>query len=245
MIELPRHSATDPDPGTIVSLTDVDVRYGRVVVLRAVSVSIQRGERVSISGANGAGKTTLLRTLAGVMRPQSGRRAGPRRCAYVPAVVDFTRISAEAWLRGMPRPARTDPRVVLDALGFDGDLRAPCRALSFGNSRKLLLAEALSSGESLVLIDELTAGLDQRGLDGLADVMAALHSSTGCSLVLADQESRPIDRYDTSYVVGRRGLEPASRADHTSVQLSGPTEHLPQLLATAADLGFTDRRDQR
>ena len=230
----------DQEATTIVSLTDVHVRYGRIDVLRDLSISVQRGERVSISGANGAGKTTLLRTLAGVLRPQAGRRIGPRRCAYVPAIVDFTRINAGAWLNGVPRSARTDPRVVLEALGFDGDLRGPCRALSFGNSRKLSLAEALSSGESLILIDELSAGLDRRGLDGLAEVMEDLQASTDCSFVLADQQTRSIARCDVALIVTRQGVQRTSPSDHISVHLTGPIEQLPGLLNATRELGFSD-----
>ena len=131
------------------ALVGVSVRFGRTVVLGGIDFSVASGSCSAISGANGAGKTTLLRVLAGVFRPNAGRRVGPSSCAYVPAVVEHTSISAGKRLAGVPRKKRTDPNEMLEALGFDGDLRSDCRALSFGNSRKLLLAEALSSGERL------------------------------------------------------------------------------------------------
>lgn len=230
--------------GSSAALLGVVVRFGRAVVLDGIDFSVPTGCCVAVSGANGAGKTTLLRVLAGVFRPNAGRRVGPSSCAYVPAVVEHTSISAGRWLAGVPRTNRTDPHAVLEALGFDGDLGSDCRALSFGNSRKLLLAEALSSGEQLIVIDEASAGLDQRGLDGLFDTIDALRSS-GSSFVVADQQSRPVVIADASFVVSGGRLHTDGQGDRASVRVTGPRDHLDSLIAHANDLGFIVEKDRR
>ncbi len=240
-----RRASTGPlAGGASVALVGVSVRFGSSVVLDGIDFSVAAGECVSVSGANGAGKTTLLRVLAGVFRPNSGRRVGPPNCAYVPAVVEHTSITAGTWLAGVPRTKRTDPHPMLEALGFDGDLGKDCRALSFGNSRKLLLAEALSSGEPLIVVDEVSAGLDQRGLDGLFDTITDLRSA-GRSFVLADQQSRPVLIADGSYVVADGAIRPQSRGRHATVRMTGPSEHLDALIVQANDLGFIVNKDQQ
>src|SRR5262245_50826097 len=56
-----------------LALEGVTVGYGRAPVLRDVSLSVARGERVALLGPNGAGKTTLLRAAGGSLRPDAGR----------------------------------------------------------------------------------------------------------------------------------------------------------------------------
>ncbi len=153
-------------------------------------------------------------------------------------MVEHTPVTAGNWLAAMPRSARSDPNVMLEALGFDGDLGAPCRALSFGNSRKLLLAEALSrSGEQFVVIDEVSAGLDQRGLDGLHRAVAELREA-GCAFALADQQTRPVRGADVAYLVADRGVRIDVAGERSSIHLTGPTASLSALVDGAAELGF-------
>lgn len=239
-----RTSLGEVTDGASAALLGVGVRFGRAVVLDGIDFAVPSGSCIAISGANGAGKTTLLRVLAGVFRPNAGRRVGPSSCAYVPAVVEHTSISAGKWLAGVPRQKRTNSHEMLAALGFDGDLRSDCRALSFGNSRKLLLAEALSSGEQLIVVDEVSAGLDQRGLDGLFDTIGTLRSS-GCSFVLADQQSRPVVIADASFVVADGGLHPDGKDGCASVRVTGPRKNLDSLIVLADNLGFTVDEDRR
>jgi branched-chain amino acid transport system ATP-binding protein len=56
----------------MLKVDSIDVAYGDVQVLFAVSLDIQEGELVAVIGANGAGKTTLLRTISGILKPQKG-----------------------------------------------------------------------------------------------------------------------------------------------------------------------------
>src|SRR6476661_1103978 len=56
----------------LLSVTNLDVRYGVISALQDVSLHINRGEIVTLIGSNGAGKTTLLRTISGLIRPERG-----------------------------------------------------------------------------------------------------------------------------------------------------------------------------
>ena len=75
-----------------LALEGVTVGYGRAPVLRDVSLSVARGERVALLGPNGAGKTTLLRAAGGSLRPDAGR--------VLVGAEDLAGMSA----RGMGRP---------------------------------------------------------------------------------------------------------------------------------------------
>ena len=57
----------------LLEVDNLHVAYGELEVVRGVSFDIERGEIVTILGSNGAGKTTTLRSLAGLIRPTSGR----------------------------------------------------------------------------------------------------------------------------------------------------------------------------
>ena len=57
----------------ILEISKIDVFYGRVQALRAVTLSVDTGEIVALIGSNGAGKTTTLRTISGLMHPTGGK----------------------------------------------------------------------------------------------------------------------------------------------------------------------------
>ncbi len=245
----PAEGRVEPGPPAVVTVRNLTVRYGQRVVLDGVSLALLPGEVTAVRGRNGSGKTTLLRVLAGVARPADGRRSGPATCAWVPAALDPPPVPARVWLDGLPRRAPGDRRAALERLGFDGDLAAVCRTLSFGNLRKLLLAEAFTAGESLVLVDEASAGLDTIGIEGLGR-LAEEAVARGAAVVLADQDSRPLPWATRSVRVARGALRETAGggADLTAdgsggeelveVLLEGPRGRLARLQTEAARLGF-------
>lgn len=172
----------------VVGLDDVSLSLNRRLVLRDVSLEILPASVVSVRGFNGSGKTSLLRILCGVCAPTKGTRRGPNTCAYVPAALTPPRLRAREWIDFIPRSRRIDPYETLERIGFRGDLNSFCRRLSFGNLRKLVLADALSSQERLIAIDDASAGLDDQGLTGLASLCEEI-SENGAAIVLSDQDS--------------------------------------------------------
>jgi len=231
----PLRSAAAP----VVELHEVTVRFGPTVVLRDVSLPVASGSYWEVRGENGSGKTTLLRALAGVCPPVSGRRDGVRSVAFVPAAIDPPTMPVRSWLAAV-RDRRNPVEEALEALAFHGDLTRSFRHLSYGNLRKVLLADALSSRSALVVIDEAREGLDDAGIGGL-DGLVARARSQQVAVVIADQVAHRVpDQAGTISVVdgvldiGPTGVDrPAA-----TLRFSGPAAGATALEREAANLGF-------
>jgi hypothetical protein len=85
-----------------------------------------------------------MRMLAGVLRPSIGQRIGKPTVAFLPVGVTPPQLGANQWLSHL-RPGRVGWADALDQLGFRENRDEPCRVLSLGNFRKMLLADALTS----------------------------------------------------------------------------------------------------
>ena len=57
----------------MLKVTDIETYYGKIQALKGVSLEVEQGKIVTILGANGAGKTTTMKTIAGVLKPKTGR----------------------------------------------------------------------------------------------------------------------------------------------------------------------------
>jgi len=153
----------------LVTLQNVDYGVGGPLLLDAVDLSIDSGERVALIGRNGAGKSTLLKLIAGELRPDDGevRVQGGTRIARLeqeaPAGLEGSVAEVvEAGLDGQDwwRVAET-----LSRLELDGD--QAFAALSGGLKRRALLARALVSQPDVLLLDEPTNHLDVEAIEWL------------------------------------------------------------------------------
>jgi ABC-type Mn2+/Zn2+ transport system ATPase subunit len=148
-------------------------------------------------------------------------------------------MTVAAWMRGVRRGRVDDPWAALDTLGFDGDAGGSCRELSFGNLRKVLLADACSSAAPLLAIDEVHVGLDHQGRVGLERLLADARTR-GVAVVVAVQDDDTVSDADRTVEVGaervtevgQRGLDVVRRS------FRGPREAESALLDAAEQLGF-------
>ncbi len=152
------------------------VGWGRRVVLRDVDLTLRAGECVALAGPNGAGKTTLLRALVGLARPRAGSvarsarwRAGHVSQAGAPRPLlrfrslEIVAMAAEprAWLPLTARRRRREAaEAALRTIGLPHLARVPFGELSGGQRQRVLLARALATGPTVLVLDEPTAGLD-------------------------------------------------------------------------------------
>lgn len=188
----------------MIELTGLSGGYGQAAVVRDVTARVTEGEIVALLGRNGMGKTTLLRTIFGVADRQGGRislagRPVPpgrpdllarRGASMMPedrgvfpslTVGDNLRLAAR---RGYV-PA-VDPREIFPMLTERRSQAAG--TLSGGQKQQLGIARAMLAGRSLIVMDELTQGL-QPSL--VRDVLAALAAiaATGVAVVAVDQHA--------------------------------------------------------
>jgi energy-coupling factor transporter ATP-binding protein EcfA2 len=181
----------------------------------------------------------MLRLLAGAIRPTRGLRRGPDVCAYVPPALAPPSLTVTGWIRGVRRARIGDPWRALTALGFDGATDRSCRELSFGNLRKVLLADAFTSAASLLAIDEVHEGLDHAGRVGLERLMAVARAR-GATVVVAAQDDDHVVGPDRTLVIGGATVSERteSGADVVRHTLRGPRAAEAELLRTAEHLGF-------
>ena len=175
-----------------VALAGVVKRYGEVVALDGVSLTVERGEFFGVLGPNGAGKTTLMEIVAGMRRPDAGTVAvlgespWPRNTALLrrlgvqtQASTFFTRLTAAehletvAALYGLERSAAVR---ALDLVDLAAKGRSRVDDLSGGQRQRLALATALIHEPELIFLDEPTAALDPEARRSLWGVLRALRS---------------------------------------------------------------------
>ena len=163
---------------TVVEVRDLDKSYGTKQVLRGVSFTIERGDRIALVGANGAGKSTLVRMLSGQEGPGAGTlQLGHNVVAEYFAqdqykVLDPSKRMLDDISAIAPRVADSELRGLLGCFLFSGDdVFKPLGVLSGGERNRYALAKILVSPANFLLLDEPTNHLDLRAKDVLLDAV--------------------------------------------------------------------------
>lgn len=166
---------------------DLGKAYGSLEVFTAVDLAIDKGSKVVILGLNGAGKTTLLRLLAGLEKPDVGKRVlghGARLGYYAQEhdTLEVNRSVLENMVSASPKLGDTEVRKVLGSFLFTGDdVDKPARVLSGGEKTRLALAMLVVSAANVLLLDEPTNNLDPASR---AEVLAALRNYGGAVVLV-------------------------------------------------------------
>jgi ABC-2 type transport system ATP-binding protein len=199
-----------PDSPIGLKLLQVQKRYRHAApVLRDVTLEVSPGEVVSISGANGCGKSTLLRIAAGLVAPTGGVASRPDRWALVPdrfmapaGMAGRAYLRHHARMRGLePREAERRAAELTSRLGVAPGLDVELSRLSQGNARKVQIAQAFLAPTGLVLLDEVTGALDDRGTSAVDELVdeAARH---GAAVVRTDPTGVPVPSARALRMVG-------------------------------------------
>lgn len=179
-----------------MSLVDVEglsVRYGARTVLSRVSLSVASGEIVTIVGPNGSGKTSLLRAIIGAVKPFQGcvKQGDDVKIGYVPQKLHIDETLPITVSRFLKLPGGVSAASIDRALSQAGvpDLsKAQLSQLSGGQFQRVLLARALIGKPDLLLLDEATQGLDQRGSASFYQQIEAVRRETGCAVLMISHE---------------------------------------------------------
>ncbi|MDR5861240.1 ATP-binding cassette domain-containing protein [Halomonas eurihalina] len=188
----------------VVELKNVTQHFGNETVIDDFSIEIQRGDRIGFIGRNGAGKTTLLKILLGELEPSEGSvRVGTKlQVAYF----DQLRAGLEPEKTVYENVAQGSDRVEVggrdrhvmsylqDFLFTPERARQPVKALSGGESNRLLLARLFTQPANVLVLDEPTNDLDVETLELLEELLLSFEGT----LLLVSHDRAFMDNVVTS-----------------------------------------------
>lgn len=182
-----------PGAGTLVRVSGLDLRLGRVPVLSAVDMEVHEGEIVTLIGPNGAGKSTLVRVILGLLAPTRGKvwtRPG-LRVGYVPQRMAIDPV-LPLTVRRLLTLARPDsapaPGAVLDEVAAGELIDRSVHDLSGGEFQRVLLARALLREPELLVLDEPVQGVDFGGQLALYTLIGRLRRRRGMGVLLVSHD---------------------------------------------------------
>lgn len=215
----------------MIDLTDVHAGYGRIEVLRGVTLNVPRGTVTALLGPNGAGKSTLVKVLSGQLRASSGHvhlggvhvnDAGPDElaraglCTIPEGRAIFPNLTVAENLRLM----RGDPSVVYERFP---KLRVRHKQLagsmSGGEQQMLAFSRALITDPAVVVIDELSMGLAPVIVAELYEVVKEL-AAEGVTMLIVEQFAETASAVADQVVVMAHG-EISADNDLASVYFGG------------------------
>jgi branched-chain amino acid transport system ATP-binding protein len=208
----------------MLKVSDVSAGYGQTVILTNISLTVRRGEVVTIIGSNGAGKTTLLRAISGLVKPTTGSiefggeridRLAPadivgRSLVMVPEARQlFPAMSVrDNVLMGCYHPAvrkgaaqRFDE--VLDLFPRVRErLDQLAGSLSGGEQQMVAIARGLMARPKLLMLDEPSLGLAPIIVQQVFDIIDSICKS-GTTVLLVEQKAfHALKIADRAYVIG-------------------------------------------
>jgi ABC-2 type transport system ATP-binding protein len=239
----------------VVTVRGLVKRYGRRLVVDGLDLDVAKGEVVGLIGANGAGKTTTVECLQGLRRPD----AGSLRVLGLDPVTDADRlrglVGSQLQSAGLPDRLRVGEAVrlfsgraseeLLEQFGLTSRRRSAFASLSGGERQRLFLVLALVNRPPLVILDELTQGLDpaaRRGVwaaieelrtDGTTVVLVTHELDEAeqlCDRVVAMRAGRVLDAGTPAELVDRHGRSATvsfTLSDHHTLQALPRLDLLP------------------
>lgn len=216
---------------SLLQVNDIHTYYGHIYALKGISLTVDKGEVVTLIGANGAGKTTTLKTISGLLHPRQGSVVleGETISGMAPHLIVskgigqspegrqiFTRLTVMENLE-MGAYSRTDKDGIKKDLDHVFQLfpRLAERrtqaggTLSGGEQQMLAMGRALMTRPQLLLLDEPSMGLAPVLVDTIFDIIKALNNEGTTILLVEQNAARALSVANRGYVLetGRIILE--------------------------------------
>lgn len=210
----------------MIKVENIVKRFGSLEVLHGVSMSVERGEIVSIVGASGAGKTTLLQIIGTLMSADDGSitidgvspsglsdaQLSEFRNRHIGFVFQFHHLLAEFTAREnvmMPmliagishREASNRASELLGLVGMSHRADHKPSALSGGEQQRVAIARALANNPSVVLADEPTGNLDSATREDIQQLFFDLRESLGQTFIIVTHDETLAEHSDRKIVM--------------------------------------------
>lgn len=220
--------------------------YGEALVLRDVALAVQPGEIFAMLGKNGMGKSTLLKTVMGFIPVRAGRVRlfGADRTGQAPHRIARSAVAYTPQEQALFQDLSVRDNLQLglrDRSHFEEDLARIGRAFPFlptrlaqragtlsgGEQKMLLVARALMARPKLMLIDEITEGMQPSVIERLAEVLRGERDRAGTAMLLIEQNVQFALSVGDRYAVLKRG----EIVDRGAVSEAGAAERITEHLS--------------
>jgi branched-chain amino acid transport system ATP-binding protein len=183
---------------SILSLKNLNKRYGALVVTEDVSLDVAKGEIVGVLGPNGAGKTTLFNLIAGTVQPDSGLvifkgqdvsamsaalrcKMGVSRSFQVPHPFNGMTVFENILVGAAFGRASANPEAhalrIMELTGMKDKANQLASSITLLERKRLEMARALATEPELLLLDEIAGGLTERECQSLLAAIRDVHAS--------------------------------------------------------------------
>ncbi len=245
-LELDRTGTSEP---AALLASGLGKRYGSVVALDQVGLSVAPGELVGLVGANGAGKSTLVKIACGLVRPTSGtvtiygRSAGSREArrqlGYLAELFRFPGWSTASEVLALHQRlagsegGERERNDLLELVGLSDVARRRVEGMSKGMQQRLGIAQALVGDPKLLLLDEPSSALDPAGRRAIRTLLLAMRDR-GIAVMLNSHLLGEVERVCDRVVILARGKvvadgrpEDLTHAGGVEVQTGNGTRRYP------------------
>ena len=214
--------ATQERDSNLFSIENIRFSYGKRPVLQDISLEISKGERIAIVGKNGAGKSTLAKAFCQFIQTEGAYswrgkdikgdsiKERAERIGYVlqnpnqmiSETMIFDEVALGLRLRGLPEE-EIEERVlaVLKTCGLYEFRNWPVSALSFGQKKRVTIASILVLGPEVILLDEPTAGQDQRNYTEIMNFLDELNQKGHTIIMITHDMQLMLDYSDRAIVI--------------------------------------------
>ena len=214
----------------LLAIENLEKRFGGVVAVRGVDLSIETGERVGLIGANGAGKTTLFAVIAGNQKPSAGtitfdgariegrrpdqisRRGIARTFQIVRpfgelSVVENLAVGAMFGARRERSMERAEERAreILEDVGLSARAGDFASELTLAGRKRLEVARALATEPKLLMLDEVLAGLTPSEVNEAVAMIRDLQEKYRLTVIMVEHVLRAVMQLCERIVVLHHG----------------------------------------
>jgi branched-chain amino acid transport system ATP-binding protein len=188
-------------------------RFGGLHAVRGLSFEMARGEVLGLIGPNGAGKTTVFNLLSGFLAQDAGEvlfegrsltglkphaicRLGLARTFQIVRPFPHLTVLENVRVGALARQPRMDAaaglaRAVIEQVGLGAKAQHPAAGLTLAERKRLELARALATTPTLLLLDEVMAGLNSTEIQAIVALVRAINA-TGVSILLIEHNMRAV-----------------------------------------------------
>ncbi len=205
-------------PETILSIKNLNKRYGALQALKNVSFDIHKGNVYGILGPNGSGKSTTLGIVLNVVNKTSGeyswfggtmethqalKKVGAiiERPNFYPYMTAKENLELVCKIKGI-NYAKVNEK--LELVGLTDRQNSKFSTFSLGMKQRLAIASALLNDPEILILDEPTNGLDPQGIHQIRDIIKQI-ASKGTTILLASHLLDEVEKVCTHVLVLRKG----------------------------------------